>query len=498
MKKFAVLSLVVFCAVSALGGNVELRATRIDNAIAGATWGDYNGDGLDDQLYRNELQWNIGGAFASPILVPAFNELKYSVGGANDFNGDGYADVFMLSKYGDADLLFLGDGRGGFVEHFWPSEYGRVVKTVDVTNDGRVDVLTQTPGQKITILRNDGTANFTLHQDLPWTDSTELQIAVGDLNGDGFSDIAAASLTELHIFYGNADGVYGAPRVRFTRRRFTTLNIVDVTGDARNDVAGLHAFEASASPTVLAGDGAGLFPNTLRLRTNVPASGDLVEPSNVVAADLMQGGGKELAVSEADGTVHLLSAAGGQLRDLGTVKIDSGAPSWAPEIGPVLSIVRFRSADRDDVIVEGYSPDRYRNTPRRVWLIEATGSIATAQSATHGRTRAVAGHAERVAGSYRVDMLESTCPLPLTSLRFDQEGMFLDVGLDERIRRAEAIVVDGRLYLRLTVIDDSGIPRELKGTLRRSDVGYAGTLYEDGATPCGQWQSHKLALVPAQ
>jgi hypothetical protein len=72
--------------------------------------------------------------------------------------------------------------------------------------------------------------------------------------------------------------------------------------------------------------------------------------------------------------------------------------------------------------------------------------------------------------------------------------MFIDVALNEQIRGAEAIYMDGSLWLRLNVMSN-GVMRELNGVLRPQPTGgFAGKLFEDGATPCGGWQWHNLVL----
>ncbi|HVE72961.1 MAG TPA: VCBS repeat-containing protein [Thermoanaerobaculia bacterium] len=489
MRKLALVCVVLLLCFSA-AADVQVRASRIDGALPAGVWGDFNGDGLDDVLRHNKLQWNVGGRFAAPITLPEFDERTYFLTDAIDLNSDGYADLVSPGER-NPDRLFLGDGFGGFTEHPFTGEYGITVKVADFTSDGRPDVLTFRPG-KLSILSNDGSANFTLHQDLPWPENHLFPaVGLGDLNGDGTTDFVIAAETNLYIFYANAEGVFGAPRVRFTRRRLGEVAIADVTGDGRKDLAGLHVFEGKETPVVLNGDGAGRFPGAMRLRVDNKFNND-----SVVVGDFVPGGAKEIAYAEPNGTVHIVSAINGQMRDLGSVTIDAEVRPWVDNIGPTLSVRRFRSADRDDLIIQAYSMDVHANPPRRVWLIDAQGSIpATAASNVRSRTRAVGGFADRVTGDYRVDILESSCPLSLPDLTFQHEGMFVDVGLDERIRGAEAVFIDGTIWIRMTVLNE-GVTRELNGTLRPAPTGgFAGTLYEDGTTPCGNWQWHKLTLT---
>ena len=493
MRKLALLSVLLLCFTAA--ADVQVRASRIDGALVWGVWGDFNGDGLDDLLRNNQLQWNVGGRLTTPFTVAEFDERASFVMDAIDLNSDGYADVFNHTGEHSPDRLFLSDGFGGFNEYAFPAQWGSIAKVADFTSDGQPDILTFRPG-KLTILRNDGAANFTLHQELPWTENNVYpDLGIGDLNGDGTLDFTVTSENRLYVYYANPGGVFGEPRVRFTRRPLGAIAIADVTGDARADLAGLHTFEGKESPVVLTGDGAGRFPGAMRLKVN----NDFVNDS-VVVGDFIAGGAKEIAYAEPNGTVHILTATGGQIRDLGSVTIDAAVKPWVDNLGPRLSVRHFRSADRDDLIIEAFSMDVFANPPRRMWLVDVQGSInAAANSRTRSRTRAVAGFADRITGEYRVDILESSCPLSLPELKFEQEGMFVDVGLDERIRGAEAIFIDGAIWIRLTVLNN-GVARELNGTLRpaTNGSGFAGTLYEDGTTPCGSWQWHKLALTASQ
>lgn len=492
MRNVALLCVLLLC--FSASAQIELRSSRVDGALVTGVWGDFDGDGLDDVLRHNQLQWNIGGRLTAPFVVTDLDAQDSFLLDAVDLNSDGYADLIQRIGDSTADRVLLGDGQGGFTEQAWPAQYGSVVKAADFTSDGIPDLLTVRPG-KLTILSNDGAAGFTMAQELTWTDRNLYpSIGIGDLNGDGLIDFAIASETRVYLYYSDSRGVFGEPRVRFTRRPFGELAIADITGDARADLAGLHTFEGNVSPLVLTGDGAGRLPGALRLRVD----SDFMNESFVVG-DFVPGGAKEIAYAEPNGTVHLLEATNGQIRELGKVTIDAAVKPWVDNIGPKLSVRRFRSADRDDLIVQAYSMDVYANPPARVWLIDAQGSVApVARAAVRGRTRAVAGHASRIGGEYNIRMLSSSCPIPLSSVRLEQEGMFLDVGLSDRIRGAEAIYAHDKIWMRLSVLDEGGVSRVVSGYLRPSSTGFEGTLFEDEKSPCGVWAAHRVVLEMAR
>lgn len=490
-----VLWLAVLCATAAVA-DVQVRSTRVDEAMAWAVWGDFNGDGLDDLLRHNQLQWNVGGRFSAPVTVGAFGELAYSLTDPVDLNGDSYADLVIREGDGRADRLFLGDGQGEFTERPFVTQYGRTIKAADLTNDGRPDLVKFRLGT-LTILRNNGDATFALQQEIPWPDNNiAMRIAVGDLNGDGFIDLATNTETKLYLFYGSANGTFSQPRVRFTRKPYGSLEIGDVNGDGRADLTGLHTFEGRLSPLLLTGDGAGRFPGAVRYRIAEGAWEPSEYLSDLVMGDFVPGGSNELAFADADGTIFLLASQNGVLREVGRVRVDAVRGNWGADdiVSPRLLRVRFETPNQYDLIAEGTSLDVRANPPRRVWHIEATGSLsAVGQSSVRSRVRAVAGHGDRITGEYRVNQLESSCPITLSNLRLEQEGMFVDVGLNEVVRGAEAVFIDGTIWIRLTVMNN-GVSRELNGILRPGLNGFYGTLFEDGATPCGGWQWHKVTL----
>jgi hypothetical protein len=147
-------------------------------AMAGAV-GDFDGDGLPDlhltdaaygSLYRNLG----GGRFQDRVIASGLGGLcgQYVSwgGGFADFDDDGVLDLFVADgdlhhPTGRPDLLLRGKGDGTFEDagakggaYFRAELLSRGAAIADFDDDGRMDVLVTTIGDRAVLLRNRGAA----------------------------------------------------------------------------------------------------------------------------------------------------------------------------------------------------------------------------------------------------------------------------------------------------------------------------------------------------
>ena len=198
--------------------------------------------------YLNNIIKNI-----NPNLIYLKNDFK-----AADLNGDRNLDIIAL---GEASTLTIVMNQGG---QFSVSQRIPLCFSVgefcveDVNNDGFPDIVCLNPLEfTVSCYLNSGSGSFnsplvspfTVDADVinsqgPYTDPTMPYFSLGDLNQDGYADIAIAGPNgaqegRLRILYGNGDGTFheGPLCVGYTPTIYVSVVIDDFDGDGIADIA---------------------------------------------------------------------------------------------------------------------------------------------------------------------------------------------------------------------------------------------------------------------
>ena len=182
--------------------------------------GDFNGDGRDDILWRNTAgqlsDWlgNANGGF-TPNDANAFRNVptNWHVAGVGDFNGDGRDDILWRNDAGQLSD-WLGNANGGFTPNdanaatSAPLSWS-IVGTGDFNGDGRDDILWRSNTGQLSDWLGNANGSFTPNDANAFTSvpTSWSVVAVGDYNGDGRDDILwRNSNGQLSDWLGNANG----------------------------------------------------------------------------------------------------------------------------------------------------------------------------------------------------------------------------------------------------------------------------------------------------
>ena len=181
-----------------------------------------------------------------------------------DLNGDGRPDLVVSNYAGSSVSVFLGVSPGLFGPRRDYATNGIPIglAIADLNGDGRPDLVVAALGG-VSILLGDGTGGF-----LPFTRIMPglgaFSAAVGDLNGDGFPDIvvgvdANPNPGEIGVVLGDGHGGFGPVRLFADGDGEQTESVAlgDINGDGFLNVAVTNI--SASGVAVMLGDGAGGF-----------------------------------------------------------------------------------------------------------------------------------------------------------------------------------------------------------------------------------------------
>lgn len=345
--------------------------TRADYGVnaspSGIAIGDFDGDGELDLAVDNNITGNVsvllgkgGGTFgsksdfatgANPYAVAAADldndgRLDLAVGngggGVSVFLGNGLASLFGpkadypappatcpnadgiavadVDGVNGLDLIVANDLQPGqgpgtvtlMLQTATPGVFGapatfqtengtESVAVGDFDGDGNLDVAAANDtSSSVTVLIGDGLGSFAPGVRYGIT-SGPYFVATADLDGDGRLDLVTANSQgrgAVSVLFGNGDGTF-KPEVRYsTGAQAYAVAIADIDGDGRLDLA--TANYADSTVSVLVGNGDGTF----QPRVDVPVGSN---PFSLAAADLDRDGRADLAVTNSNsGSVSVL------------------------------------------------------------------------------------------------------------------------------------------------------------------------------------------------
>jgi hypothetical protein len=205
---------------------------------------DFNGDGFSDIFFRDSsgenaiLQSNGNGTFTS-IFASTVSNSNWFVAGIGDFNNDGKADLFWRNSSTGEDVIWQSNGDGTFAMSFTSpvSTSWTIVGTGDFNGDGKTDILWRNSSGQNVIWQSNGDGTFAAAF-APSVPTTWTVAGVGDFNGDGKSDILwrNSSTGEDVIWQSNGDGTFAMSFTSPVSTSWSVAGLGDFNGDGKTDI----------------------------------------------------------------------------------------------------------------------------------------------------------------------------------------------------------------------------------------------------------------------
>ena len=233
-----------------------------DLNLTGIAIADVNNDGLAELIVAGTFYdaVNGGGKISVYKQDPVTHALgapqKYSLSGFNasglavaDLNNDGRPDIVVsgLDINGKGLISFLfQDGSGALASEVTytsvPVYDGGELHVADMNNDGLNDIVMQSGAKEAAVIKQVSPGTFSTTPDYYsvstnyWPDFSSF--ALGDLNGDGRTDIATVDIVsygDLNILIQDNAGLLTGPSLTLPYGA-SEIHIADMDGDGLNDI----------------------------------------------------------------------------------------------------------------------------------------------------------------------------------------------------------------------------------------------------------------------
>ncbi len=264
-----------------------------NGAFLGAIYlavGKLNGDAFDDLVivYHDNDSYAVALGNGTPATTPMVAGVAQPLGAGtfptaavlDRFDGDGNLDLAVINAITDQVVVMQGNGDGTFGTELARLSVGASSTPIDLASgdldgDGNADlavVVTQINANApfwINGYLNDGTGGFSpvTNQNGTAGIQTDADVALADLNGDGRDDAVrtVAGSDRVLVFISDAGGALASHTPYTVGNNPAGVAVADVTGDGTPDI--VTANRGGSDISILPGVGDGTFGAEQRLAT---------------------------------------------------------------------------------------------------------------------------------------------------------------------------------------------------------------------------------------
>lgn len=309
LKKWILVFFFCFIILTACGGGGGegggiIPPYTVNDAV---TLGDINGDGVSDLALVTTY---VSGPPPHPGHVaiylqdPAhpgifFSPVNYNVGSdpwhiaLADLNSDGRLDLIVANTSSNDISVLLHDpaSPGSYLPavNYACGTYTNYVAVGDLNGDGRPDIAAAMTGGVCILFQDPAHLGSYLPAIHLTTPSGTSSVALGDLNGDGMSDLVATSSDNMFVFFQDpiSLGTFLPAITYVAGPRTSSVVIRDIDGDGLPDIV-----------TVNAGDSSSGANSSISIRLQNPVShGNFLAATNYPSAN----GSRTVAVGDLNG-----------------------------------------------------------------------------------------------------------------------------------------------------------------------------------------------------